>query len=171
MKSEAAVYAGLALDKYYAIFDTVLRCSVSSTLCSKMKSILYGLALPSVLGLATRQSSPSANIANGTVNGYYQPTYNQDLFLGIPFAQPPVGDLRFRLPQPINESWSEPLSATAYYPECVGYGGDQIGYEVNEDCLALNIVRPAGYEGQQLPVGVWIHGGGYVCIDCSLVIA
>lgn len=38
--------------------------------------------------------------------------------------------------------------------------GDQIGYPVSEDCLALNIVRPAGYEGEWLPVGVWIHGGG-----------
>lgn len=40
--------------------------------------------------------------------------------------------------------------------------GDQIGYDVSEDCLALNVVRPSGYEGQSLPVAVWIHGGGYV---------
>lgn len=36
--------------------------------------------------------------------------------------------------------------------------GDEIGYDISEDCLALNIVRPSGYEGQWLPVGVWIHG-------------
>lgn len=127
-----------------------------------MKSVTVLAALPSVLALAVRQSGPSVTVTNGTINGLYQPTYNQDLFLGIPFAQPPLGDLRFALPQPVNQSYTEPLSAQAYYPECVGYGGDQIGYEVNEDCLALNIVRPSGMEGQGLPVAVWIHGGGYV---------
>ena len=38
--------------------------------------------------------------------------------------------------------------------------GDQIGYPVSEDCLYLNVIRPAGYENQNLPVGIWIHGGG-----------
>ena len=104
--------------------------------------------------------APTATIQNGTYTGVYQPTYGQDYFLGIPFAQPPLGDLRFRAPQPVNSSWQGSRSATAYYPECVGYGGDQIGYEVSEDCLALNVVRPSGYGEQQLPVGVWIHGGG-----------
>lgn len=119
----------------------------------------------SVTGLAVRSSSdsPTATTENGTYTGLYQPTYDEDLFLGIPFAAPPVGDLRFRQPQPYNESWTDSRDAIAYYPECVGYGGDQIGYEVSEDCLALNIVRPAGTAADaKLPVGVWIHGGGYV---------
>lgn len=85
---------------------------------------LLALFLPSCLGLSARQSSgaPSVAVRNGTYTGLYQPTYNQDLFLGIPFVQPPVGDLRFRFPQPLNTTWSEPRQATAYYPECVGYG-------------------------------------------------
>lgn len=89
-----------------------------------MMLALIALFVPSALGLAVRQTSnaPSVTVQNGTINGLFQPTYNQDLFLGIPFVQAPVGDLRLRLPQPIDTSWSEPLEATQYFPECVGYG-------------------------------------------------
>lgn len=84
--------------------------------------------VPSVLGLAVRQSNgaPSVSVKNGTIVGLHNPTYNEDLFLGIPFAQPPLGDLRLQLPQPINTSWTQPLQATKYYPECIGYGVSQM---------------------------------------------
>ena len=125
--------------------------------------VLSSLFVSLVTGLTLRQSSgPRVSIKNGTVIGIYSTEYNQDFFLGVPFVQPPVGNLRFRMPVPINTTWSEPVQATKYYPECVGYGGDQIGYHISEDCLGLNIVRPSGHEGQSLPVAVWIHGGGFV---------
>jgi carboxylesterase type B len=38
--------------------------------------------------------------------------------------------------------------------------GDDVGFKASEDCLVLNVIRPAGHEGQKLPVAVWIHGGG-----------
>lgn len=93
------------------------------TIAVNMLRFLTLLVAP-VLGLSIRQSSgaPSVTVKNGTYTGLYQSTYDQDLFLGVPYAQPPVGDLRFRFPQPLNFSWSGSKAATAYYPECVGYG-------------------------------------------------
>nr|POE47472.1 lipase 3 [Quercus suber] len=114
-----------------------------------------GLGSPS-----NHHGAPTVNIRNGSITGVHSTTYNQDLFLGVPYAKPPVADLRFRNPQSIDAKFNGTLKATEYAPECVGYGGDQIGYPVSEDCLYFNVIRPSGYEHQHLPVGIWIHGGG-----------
>lgn len=67
-------------------------------------------------------SGPTATTLNGTYAGRYVPEYNQDFFLGIPFAQPPLGDLRFANPQSLNTSFADVRNATEYSAECVGYG-------------------------------------------------
>lgn len=111
-----------------------------------------------------QSSAPAATIKNGSFTGLHNPTYNQDLFLGIPFAQPPLGELRFHIPVSLNTTWQGTRSATEYSSECYGYGGDDwvLGNPVSEDCLTLNVIRPAGVTADaQLPVGVWIYGGGY----------
>lgn len=104
---------------------------------------------------------PIATVKNGTYTGLHSIPYNQDYFLGVPFAQPPVGDLRFQVPQSLNSSWIGTRHAMDYSAACVGYGSDDLVYpELSEDCLYLNIVRPSGYASQNLPVALWIHGGG-----------
>lgn len=75
---------------------------------------ILGLFL--ALGNLSAAYAPSASTKNGTYLGKTNVHYNQDEFLGIPYAQPPVGDLRFRGPASLNESWSEERNATEYSP-------------------------------------------------------
>lgn len=64
------------------------------------------------------QSGPSVQVKNGTYTGVYSPQYDQDFFLGMPYAQPPVGDLRFRTPLGLyNSTWYGSKPATQYSSE------------------------------------------------------
>ncbi|GAA5840871.1 hypothetical protein JCM11251_007627 [Rhodosporidiobolus azoricus] len=135
-----------------------------------LPSFLTGVALAasisvaSPVGLVARDNTvPSVTIKNGTVEGLSLSTFSQDAFLGIPYAQPPLSSLRFRKPRSLNTTFpGGTYAAKTYPPHCPGVGGDNIGYEQGEDCLGLNVVRPAGVkEGDNLPVGLWIHGGGF----------
>ncbi|KAK4625496.1 Lipase 1 [Fulvia fulva] len=103
-------------------------------------------AAPNAQPAVKRQSSygaspPTVTIKNGTIQGSHYAAANEDYFLGIPFAQPPTGANRYRLPQSINTTFDGAFQATQYAPECYGYGGDQIGYPQSEDCLYLNVVN------------------------------
>ena len=90
---------------------------------------------------------PTAHTRNGTYAGVHSMQHDQDFFLGVPYAQPPIQDLRFRVPEPLNEVWNGSRSATTYSPGCIGYGDDGLALDrtvMSEDCLYLNIVRPSG---------------------------
>ncbi|MEV6251356.1 carboxylesterase family protein [Streptomyces sp. NPDC051742] len=87
-------------------------------------------------------------------------------FLGIPYAQAPVGDLRFAAPAP-PEPWSEPLDATAYGPTAQRRPFAEVTTIPEPSVpgagvLNLNVFTPEADPAAALPVLVWIHGGGYV---------
>ncbi|MEV2255140.1 carboxylesterase family protein [Streptomyces sp. NPDC050147] len=82
-------------------------------------------------------------------------------FLGVPYAQRPVGDLRWKEPRPV-KPWQGVRGATAFGNRCVQTASWDPGYEKpshTEDCLDLNVYAPEG-ERKQRPVLVWLHGGG-----------
>lgn len=94
-------------------------------------------------------------------------------FKGIPFAAPPVGPLRWRAPQPV-VPWSGVREANTFGNACLQppqrTPGDGLPVPMSEDCLYLNVWRPAGAAGR-LPVMVWIHGGSLVTGTASLPVS
>ena len=84
------------------------------------------------------------------------------VFKGVPYADPPVKQLRWRPPQPVSP-WQGVRKAVAYSPACPQIGNYPTDAEqepTSEDCLTLNVWTPAAKGSAKLPVMVWIHGGG-----------
>src|SRR5512146_279974 len=104
---------------------------------------------------ATARASDQVTITSGTLQGSTVATTNVRAFLGIPFAAPPVGKLRWRPPQPVHP-WQGVRKAVAFGPRCMQ--GDVYSDMVfrdkgpSEDCLYLNVWTPAQSGSERLPV-------------------
>jgi len=97
---------------------------------------------------------------SGHVTGAPGRATDTQTFKGIPFAAPPVGDLRWRPPQPVSH-WDGVRKADALGPVCMQNGPGGGGAKPSEDCLYLNVWTAANSASDKRPVMVWIYGGGF----------
>ncbi len=135
-----------------------------------------GVALVCVIGLwlgllpaAAAVREPIAT-GGGLVSGVAGSVEAVRVFKGIPFAAPPVGDLRWRPPQPAAH-WNGVRAASRFSDNCMQrqpngaafppYGGDRSATSMSEDCLYLNVYTTAPSAAAKQPVMVWIHGGAW----------
>ncbi len=130
---------------------------------------LLGLALALIAGPAL---ADPIRIDGGMIDG--KPLSNGvEGWFGVPFAAPPLRDLRWRAPQPV-KPWLGVLHADRFAPMCLQsmrtrtmnhYFGNEA---ISEDCLYLNVWAPADAAGKKLPVVVWIYGGGFSVGSASM---
>jgi para-nitrobenzyl esterase len=137
----------------------------------KLRSLLALLALSALLAAPALAAIPEpVRVDTGLVSGVAGTNPEIRVFKGLPFAAPPVGDLRWRPPQPALP-WEGVRAANAFSANCMQraagggafppYGGDRSATAMSEDCLYLNVYTGAAAARDRRPVMVWIHGGAY----------
>jgi para-nitrobenzyl esterase len=122
--------------------------------------ILCAILLSVTAVVAAAQSDPVVKVTGGTIRGR---VLADDVasFKGIPFAAPPIGDLRWREPQPV-KPWKDMKDATGFSASCMQEAREDnanpTGY--SEDCLYLNVWAPKRLSNPKLPVMFYLYGGG-----------
>jgi para-nitrobenzyl esterase len=131
-----------------------------ATASAAQASATTASAVTATAAHGSASAAPVISTADGAVRGTTAGTVQE--FLGIPYAAPPVGPLRWRPPQAA-APWSGVRDATTFGPNCAQPGGLPFGIaSSSENCLYLNVYAPAGAQHRTgtRPVLVWIHGGG-----------
>jgi para-nitrobenzyl esterase len=129
----------------------------------RLASVLVVLVQVTSIAAAQRVLTESGAIFGVAENGL-------SVYKGVPFAAPPIGDLRWRPPAHV-APWTGTRKADAFAPACMQVGVSMPGETapaVSEDCLYLNIWTPAKNGQKHLPVIVWIYGGGYINGSASM---
>lgn len=136
---------------------------------------LFALLL--LLGISPALKAQNSNafevqtkIKNGLIAGSYDTKSGIQKYFGIPFAKPPVGELRWQAPQPLDD-WSGVKDTKKFGPRAVQapvFGDMDFKSDgISEDCLYLNVWTPADRNTKDLPVLVYFYGGGFVAGDGS----
>jgi len=137
--------------------------------------LAIALALTSACGGDSPPTVPSTEVDGEVLTGKFVEDGRVAAFLGVPFAEPPVGNLRWRAPQPLqtkvahrqttefSAACMQTLRILDWYRDMAEKFGGSRGYypdlKINEDCLYLNVWTPTLEDDAKLPVMVWVHGG------------
>jgi len=139
-----------------------------------VKTFLLTLAIVTIASILSAQNPNGfpvhAVVNSGVLEGDYDNKTGIQTYLGIPYAQPPVGDLRWRGPQAVNQ-WSGTRMAKTFGPRAIQkHMWDDMLFRsagLSEDCLYLNVWTPAKAKDKNLPVLLYFYGGGHVAGDGS----